>query len=96
LKLETLLHADVDFRSTNNVEGLIGAGSAVPDAGVPVHVSVSVSILQIHPHSWNSNWSLCYVGLSSSSSSPRKLIPIDRGSPYATSRVEVGLLSWMV
>jgi len=44
-KLETLLHGDVDFRSTNEVEVLIVAGCSVADARDVEYVSVSVSVL---------------------------------------------------
>jgi len=93
-KLETLLRGDVDFRSTNEVEVLIIAGS-VADARVVEYVSVSVSKLETLLHSCNSNWRRFPVGRSSSAS-PRKLIPVDRGSPYSASRVEEGLLSLKV
>ena len=58
-KLETLVSGDVNFRSTNEVEVLIMAGS-VADARVVEYVSVSVSVslsvsvsvskLEILPH----------------------------------------------
>jgi hypothetical protein len=43
-KLEMLLHGDVDFHSTNEVEVLIVAGCSVADACVVEYVSVSVSV----------------------------------------------------
>jgi len=94
-KLETHLRGDVNFRSTNEVEVLIIAGSSVADARVVEYVLVSVSKMETLLHSCNSNWRRFSVGRSSSAS-PRKLIPVDRGSPYSASRVEEGLSSLKV
>jgi len=98
-KLETLLRGDVDFRSTNEVEVLIIAGS-IADARVVEYVSVSVSVsvskLETLLHNCNSNWRRFSLGRSSVSARPRKYIPVDRGSPYAASRVEEGLSSLKV
>jgi len=55
-------------------------------------VVVSLSKLETLLHSCNSNWRHFSEGLSSSGS-PRKLKPVDCGSPYTASRVEEGLLS---
>ena len=87
MKFEILLRGDVDFRSTSNVEVLIIAGS-VADARVVERVSVSVLVSKLEAllHSCNSNLRRFSVGRSSSAS-PRKLIPVDRGSPYSASQV---------
>jgi hypothetical protein len=97
-KLVTLVHSDVDFRSTNEVEVLIVAGCSVADArvveylSVSVSVLVSVSIMETPLHRCNSNLRRFSVGCSSSAS-PRKLIPVDCGSQYSASQVEEGWLS---
>jgi len=94
-KLETLLHADVDFRSTNEVEVLIIPGS-ISDAHVVEYVLLSLSKLEMLLYSWNPNWRLFSEGRSSVSASHRELIPVDRQSPYADSRVEERLSSLKV
>ena len=87
-KLDTLLRGNVDFHSTNEAEVLIIAGWSVEDARVVKYVSKSETLL----HSCNSNRRRVSIGRSSSAS-PRKLIPVDRGSPYAASWVVEGLSS---
>jgi hypothetical protein len=53
--LEALLQGNVDFRSTNEGEMLIRAGSVL-DAHVVEDVFVSMSEFEILLHSCNSNW----------------------------------------
>jgi len=53
-KLETLLCGDVNFRSTNEVEVLIIAGS-LSDARVVEYVSVSVSVSKVETLLHNCN-----------------------------------------
>jgi hypothetical protein len=89
-----LLHGDVDFRSRNEREVLIVAGS-VSDAHVFEYVSVLVSKLETLLHSCISNCRHFSIGRCSLAS-PRKLIPVDRRSPYSASRVEEGLSSLRV
>jgi hypothetical protein len=95
-KLERLLHGDVDFRSTNEVEVLIISGS-IEDACVVEYNSVLVLVLvskfEMLLHSCNSNWRRFSEGHPSVLDSTRELIPIDPGSPYVASLVEDGLSS---
>jgi len=67
------------------------ASCSVPDARLVENVSVSVSvlmwILKKLLHSCKLNWTLFWIH-HSSSASPRKLIPVDHGSPYTDFRVE--------
>jgi hypothetical protein len=94
-KLEMLLRGDVDFRSTNEVEVFIIAGSVSDDGVVEyvsisesVSVSVSVSKLETLLHCCNSNWRHFSVGRSSSVGPRTLCVPVDPGYPYAASRVE--------
>ena len=68
----------------------------VADAHVVEYVSVSllvsVSLMQLEMllNNCNSNLRCVSEGCSSVSHSPRKLIRVDRGSPYAASQLEDG------
>jgi hypothetical protein len=86
--LETLLHGNVDFPSTNEVE--VFSVLYIWNAHVVEYLSVSVMLSKLETvrHSSNSNWRRFSEGCSSVSVSSREHIPIYRGSLYAASRVE--------
>ena len=100
-KLETLLHGNVNFCSTNEVEVLIviwfemqvlTSCCMLADARYGVCVGVGVAVvskLETLLHSCNLNWRPVSIGRSSSAS-PRKFIPVNRGTLYSASQVERG------
>jgi hypothetical protein len=94
-KLEMLLHGNVDFPLTNEVEMLIVGH--VSDSGVVEYVSVFVWVSKLETllPRCNSNWRRFSEGCSSVSDSPRELSPVDHGSLYVASWVEVwGCCHW--
>jgi len=101
-KLKMLLCGDVNFRLINEAEVLILIASwtqllirfcTMLDARVVEYVSVSK--LETILHSCNLIWGRFAVGRSSVSACPRKLIPVDRGSPYTATQVEEwGFRDW--